>query len=120
TWASQSAYPTLAPGAISPTLTISFVNTGSKPWMGGMVGQQADLGIAADDRTWAALGVDWLSPARVAGQSESVVMPGALGPFAFRVRAPTVPGIYRIALRPVIDGTVWMEDQGVFLVIVVQ
>jgi hypothetical protein len=119
-WASQSPYPTLAPGAISPTLTVTFANTGSRPWVRGVAGQQANLGVAGDDRTWAALGVSWLSQDRVAAQSESVVMPGALGTFAFQVRAPTAPGVYRIALRPVIDGTLWLEDQGVFLVVTVQ
>jgi hypothetical protein len=28
-------------------------------------------------------------------------------------------GTYRLNLRPVIDGTVWLEDQGVFWLIVV-
>jgi len=33
------------------------------------------------------------------------------------VRAPIMRGIYRLNLRPVIDGTVWLEDQGVFWII---
>jgi hypothetical protein len=33
------------------------------------------------------------------------------------VRAPIARGVYRLNLRPVIDGTVWLEDQGVFWVI---
>jgi hypothetical protein len=36
------------------------------------------------------------------------------------VRAPSTPGVYAINLRPVIDGVVWMEDQGVFLIVTVQ
>jgi LPXTG-site transpeptidase (sortase) family protein len=34
--------------------------------------------------------------------------------FQFRVRAPATPGRYAIALRPIIEGTTWMEDYGVF------
>ncbi len=26
-------------------------------------------------------------------------------------------GVYRLNLRPVIDGTVWMEDQGIFWIL---
>ena len=118
-WASQSAYPTLAPGAISPTLTITFANTGSKTWTRGVGGAQANLGVVADDTEWAGFGVSWPSANRVATQSDALVPPGGLASFAFQVRAPAAAGVYRIALRPVIDGTVWMEDQGVFLVITV-
>ena len=48
-----------------------------------------------------------------------MVAPGEVGEFRFNVRAPTVRGTYRLNLRPVIDGTVWLEDQGVFWLIVV-
>ncbi len=119
-WAAQSTYPTLAPGALSGPLWIQFTNTGSRPWVMGAAGQQANLGVVMDNASWAALGVGWLSANRVAGQTEANVGPGAVGTFSFQVRAPSTPGVYRIALRPVIDGTTWMEDNGVFLVITVQ
>jgi len=47
------------------------------------------------------------------------VNPGGVGTFTFQLRAPSTPGVYRIAVRPVIDGTTWMENQGVFLVVTV-
>ena len=119
-WASQSAYPTLSPGATSGVLEIRFTNTGTKAWVKGAAGQQANLGIVGDDRSWAGLGVGWLTADRLAPQSESSIAPGAVGTFAFQVRAPTTAGVYRIWVRPVIDGTTWMEDDGVFLVITVQ
>jgi hypothetical protein len=84
------------------------------------MGQQANLGVVNDNNMWSALGVGWLSANRVAGQAETAVAPGSLATFTFQVRAPATPGVYRIALRPVIDGTTWMEDNGVFLVITVQ
>jgi hypothetical protein len=119
-WSAQSVYPTLSPGALSGPLWIQFTNTGSRPWVKGAAAQQANLGVVLDNASWAALGVGWLSANRVAGQTEASVAPGGVGTFAFQVRAPASPGVYRIALRPVIDGTTWMEDNGVYLVITVQ
>jgi uncharacterized protein YkwD len=118
-WAGQSPYPTLARNAVSGLLMIQYRNTGSQPWIKGVVGQQANLGVVNDNNMWSPLGIGWLSPNRVAAQMEPVVAPGGIATFQFMVRAPASPGVYRIALRPVIDGTTWMEDQGVFLVITV-
>lgn len=119
-WASQSPYPTLAPGALSAPLTLTFTNTGTRSWTKGLAGAQANLGIDLDDRTWAGLAVAWSTPDRPATQAEAVVSPGQTGSFTFQVRAPLQPGVYAIHLRPVIDGTVWMEDEGVFLVVTVR
>lgn len=118
-WASQSGYPTLRVGQTSAPLTISFTNTGSSPWVKGVLGKEARLGINLDDVTWAALGVNWPFASRVAVQSEANVAAGQTATFTFQVKAPTTPGVYSIHLRPVIDGTTWMEDEGVFLVVTV-
>lgn len=119
-WVGQTSYPTLAPGEVSGPLSITFANTGSRPWVRGTFGQQVNLGINRDDRTWSALGVDWPTPDRPAIQDQDTVAPGALGTFTFRVRAPAAPGVYAIHLRPVADGTVWLEDYGVFLYVTVR
>src|SRR5216117_231196 len=118
-WVSQSPYPTLQLGQVSGPLAIVFRNTGTQTWTKGVLGLEARLAINQDDAQWAPLGVNWLSANRVAAQSESTVAPGANATFAFQVRAPQTPGIYSLHLRPVIDGTTWMEDQGVFLTITV-
>jgi uncharacterized protein YkwD len=118
-WAGQSAYPTLRVGQTSAPLTISFTNTGSSPWLKGVLGQEARLGINLDDVTWASLGVNWPLQNRVAAQSEASVASGQTATFTFQVKAPATPGVYSIHLRPVIDGTTWMEDEGVFLVVTV-
>jgi len=118
-WASQSAYPTLAVGQTSVPLTISFTNTGASPWVKGILGQEARLGINLDDVTWASLGVNWPLQNRVAAQSEATVATGQTATFTFQVKAPSTPGVYSIHLRPVIDGSTWMEDEGVFLTITV-
>jgi glucose/arabinose dehydrogenase len=118
-WVSQSAYPTLQPGQVSGPLAIVFRNAGTQTWTKGVLGQEARLAINQDDAQWAPLGVNWLSANRVAAQSESSVPPGSNATFTFQVRAPQTAGIYSLHLRPVIDATTWMEDQGVFLRITV-
>ena len=118
-WVSQSTYPTLRAGETSAPLTITFANTGSSPWVKGILGQEARLGINLDDVTWATLAVNWPFASRVAVQSEPSVGAGQTGSFTFQVKAPATPGVYSIHLRPVIDGTTWMEDEGVFLIVTV-
>jgi glucose/arabinose dehydrogenase len=118
-WVGQSANPVLAPGATSGDLTITFRNNGNKPWVKGAAGQQANLGIRNDDRTWSSLAVGWLAPDRPAAQSEATVAPGANATFTFKVKAPQAPSTYVLALRPVIDGVTWLEDEGVFVAVTV-
>ena len=118
-WASESAFPTLAANQVSGPLTITFKNTGSQSWNKGTLGQEARLGVNLDDTTWSGLSVNWPFSTRPAIQTEATVAPGTLGTFTFQVRAPAVPGLYAIHLRPVIDGVTWMEDQGVFLYVTV-
>jgi hypothetical protein len=118
-WASQSAYPTLRAGETSAPLTITFTNAGTATWVKGVLGREARLGINLDDVTWASLGVGWPLQNRVATQTEATVAPGQTATFTFQVKAPSTPGVYSIHLRPVIDGTAWMEDDGVFLIVTV-
>jgi hypothetical protein len=63
--------------------------------------------------------VGWPFASRVAVQTEATVAAGQVGTFTFQVKAPASPGVYSIHLRPVIDGTTWMEDDGVFLIVTV-
>src|SRR5260370_41683524 len=97
-WASQSAYPTLRAGQTSAPLTISFTNTGSSPWVKGVLGQEARLGINLGDVTWAALGANWPFASRVAGQSEAMVAAGQTASFTLQGKGPATPGVYSIHL----------------------
>jgi hypothetical protein len=124
-WFGQSGYPTLCPGERS-TAVVAFYNSGSRGWVQGSLGEVAYLGTWApepgQDRA-SALGGDGAqgSPAtgwprfnRVAVQPAPYVGPGQVAWFQFTVIAPSVPGTYRLSIRPLIEGAQWMEDYGVF------
>jgi hypothetical protein len=115
-WVDQSADLTLEPGATG-TFTVRFRNVGTAPWVRGVLGQQAGLGIVGDGE---ALMADWPSADRVAVQNEAVVAPGEIGTFTFNAKAPAKLGIYALGLRPVIDGITWLEDEGVHFTMTVQ
>ena len=115
-WAGQSANPTLAPGQAA-TLVVALRNTGYRGWYAGSPGQQANLGTNSPlDATHAELGLG----NRLAVQSTSYVGPGQTGWFQFDIQAPSTPGTYRLDVRGVIDGAVWLEDAGVYWTITVR
>jgi hypothetical protein len=119
-WHSQSDYLVMSPGQVA-NFWIKFTNTGTESWNRGIWGRQANLGLNGDDKAPYRLGMaaNWLWDDRIATTVVPLVSPGEIGEFRFNVRAPMARGTYRLNLRPVIDGTVWMEDQGVFWLIVV-
>jgi hypothetical protein len=117
-WQSQSNYLIMSPAQVGD-FWIKFTNTGTETWTRGIWGRQANLGLNRDDKEPYRLGMaaDWLWDDRIATTFTPTVAPGEVGEFRFKVRAPIARGVYRLNLRPVIDGTVWLEDQGVFWVI---
>lgn len=122
-WYAQSTYPELRVGETT-SLWISFKNTGTAPWVRGVWGQQANLGLNLDDKTPYQLGMNvnanWLWDDRIATTDAAVVNPGEIGQFNFKLTAPSRPGIYSLHVRPVVDGSAWMEDDGVYLNITVR
>ena len=60
---------------------------------------------------------DWLSVNRVTSTTTDYVGPDEVGWFEFTVRAPAAAGDYRLALRAVVDGVTWLEDDGIFFTI---
>src|SRR6266851_10026494 len=97
-WIDQSPWPTLRPGAIV-SYTIHFRNTGTEAWQRGVTGRQVNLGVSGDSTAAADAGmaVGWLSTNRVATTSEPSVAPSAIATFTFALRAPPLPGTYRLA-----------------------
>jgi hypothetical protein len=118
-WVTQSAWPTIAVGQ-ETTMSVTFRNAGATTWTKGTA-HEARLGTSGDDRTFATLGmsVGWPIPDRPAVQDAASVPTGASTTFTFRVRGVR-PGTYSLHLRPVVDGITWMEDEGVYMVVVVR
>lgn len=119
-YAGQSADPTLSAGQVA-TLVVALRNTGSRGWYVGSAGQEANLGTnAPTDVARPDLASNWLSANRLATTTTSYVGPGETGWFQFQVRAPSAPGLYRLDVRGVVDGTTWLEDSGIYFLIQVQ
>jgi hypothetical protein len=118
TWQGQSDYLIMQPGAVA-SFWIRFSNSGTEAWDRGVWGRQANLGLNRDNKLPYLLGMaaSWLWDDRIATTTAARVAPGDIAEFRFSVRAPLSRGVYRLDLRPVIDGTTWMEDQGVFWII---
>lgn len=119
-YAGQDPWPVLYPGQVS-AYAVRFRNNGSDHWKIGEPTREVRLGVAGDDRSFDALGMNvrWLSPDRIAQPTAQEVHPGEIGTFAFALRAPAKPGTYMLPLRLVIDGVAWLEDQGVYVQITV-
>lgn len=124
-WYGQSGNASLCPGR-TIVATVGYMNTGTLGWYRDLPGAAALLGTwgpdPGQDRPSALGGTDvgWPAPARVAVQPAPYVGPGQVAWFTFTIRAPAAPGTYRLGLRPVIDGTTWLEDQGVSWTVVVK
>jgi len=119
-FAAQSPNPTLAPGQTT-TLVVALKNTGYRGWYLGSPGQQTNIATADPlDASRPDLAVSWLSLNRPATTTTAYVGPDQVGWFQFQVKAPATPGVYRLAVRGVVEGTTWLEDAGISFTITVQ
>jgi hypothetical protein len=116
---SRSTDPTIGIGTVA-TLTLTFSNAGTASWVRGGP-SEARLGVKEEDRTFVNLGmaVDWPHPARPAVQREPSVAPGQTATMSFAVRGVQA-GVFRLQLRPVVEGVAWMEDEGIVVVVTVR
>jgi uncharacterized lipoprotein YddW (UPF0748 family) len=130
-WYGQSGYSTLCPGQTA-TAVVAYYNSGTRGWLANTMGQVAYLGTwnpePGQDRA-SALGGDggagspstgWPRHNRVAVQPAQWVGPNQVAWFQFTIVAPSAPGTYRLAIRPLIEGAQWMEDFGVFWIVTVR
>ena len=116
-WSAQSADPTVLIGATAK-LVVALKNIGSRGWYNDGAGQQVVIATNdPQDSDRSELAGDWLSANRVTSTTTDYVGPGDVGWFEFTVRAPATAGDYRLALRGVVDGVTWLEDDGIFFTI---
>ncbi len=118
-WVRQSADPVIGLGQTA-SVSIVFKNTGSGRWIKGSP-SEVRLGVKGDATTFADAGLasKWLSPTRPAAQTEAEVLPGATATFTFDVKGAK-RGTFSLALRPVVDGVAWLEDDGVDVTVTVR
>ena len=124
-WWGQSGYMRLCPGD-TRTATLAYYNSGSFGWVAGRMGEAAYLGtwqsepgqdqpsILGGDGQLGSPATGWPRFNRIAQQPAPYVGPGQIAWFQFAVRAPSLPGTYRLYVRPLIEGATWLEDIGVF------
>jgi uncharacterized lipoprotein YddW (UPF0748 family) len=130
-WYGQSGYATVCPGGRFTGL-VRYFNSGSRGWVLGKMGEAAYLGtwepepgqdratILGGDGQFGSPNTGWPRYNRVAVPTTTWVGPGQIGWFEFAMQAPSVPGTYRLSIRPLIEGTTWMEDYGVFWYVTVR
>jgi hypothetical protein len=128
-WYGQSGYPTLCAGQISRA-TVAYFNSGSLGWeiapntaayLGtwNPVPGQDQASLIGGDGTHGSPNTRWAGYNRPAmlpsiGRYGTYVGPGQVAWFQFTVKAPPIPGTYRLYIRPLIEGVQWMEDVGVY------
>jgi peptidoglycan/xylan/chitin deacetylase (PgdA/CDA1 family) len=122
----RSGFPTLCPGS-STTVTIAFENTGSVGWYGnaalgtwGPEPGQDRASTLGGDGTDGSPATSWSHSNRPAVQTTPYVGPGQVMWFQFGVQAPTAPGAYKLALRPLLEGQQWLEDPGLTFYVLVK
>ena len=115
----------LCPGA-QATGVVAYFNSGARGWVLGKMGEAAYLGTwwnepgqdepstLGGDGQYGSPNTGWPRYNRVAVPTTAWVGPGQIGWFRFTIQAPTTPGTYRLGIRPLIEGTTWMEDYGVY------
>ena len=116
-WSGQSTDPNVIIGATAK-LVVALKNTGSRGWSNDAVGQHVVMATNdPQDSDRSELAGDWLSANRLTSTTTDYVGPGEIGWFEFTVRAPATAGEYKLALRAVVDGVTWLEDDGIFFTI---
>jgi hypothetical protein len=130
-WFGQSGYMALCPGDTKQA-TVAYYNVGSRGWVNGRMGEVAYLGtsgpepgqdnasILGGDGQLGSPNTGWPRFNRIAQQPADYVGPTQVAWFQFTVKAPTAAGAYVVSLRPMIEGAQWMEDYGVYWVVVVK
>src|SRR5438876_3753224 len=129
-WYGQSVYMRLCPGGTARA-PLAYYNSGSLGWVAGRMGEVAYLGtwgsepgqdqpsILGGDGQLGSPATGWPRFNRIALQPAPYVGPGQVAWFQFNLQAPSLPGTYRLYVRPLIEGTAWLEDIGVIWQVVV-
>ena len=122
----RTGFPTLCPGGTA-TVTIAFLNTGSLGWYGNAAlgtwgpepGQDRASALGGDGSSGTPA-TSWSRANRPGVQSMPYIGPGQVMWFQFAVQAPATPGVYKLGLRPLLEGQQWLEDPNLTFAVVVK
>ncbi len=122
----RSGFPTLCGGG-STTVTIAFQNTGSLGWYGNAAlgtwgpepGQDRASALGGDGSAGTPA-TNWSRANRPGIQSMPYIGPGQVMWFQFGVQAPSAPGVYKLGLRPLLEGQQWLEDPNLTFYVIVK
>jgi hypothetical protein len=93
-------------------------NVGNIPWQKGVQYNQVNMGTTGpQDRKSPFCDSTWISPngcARAATTNESVVNPGETATWQFWVTAPKDSTSFIEGFNPVMDGTAWLNNPGLY------
>ena len=122
----RTGYPILCPGSTA-TVTIAFQNIGSLGWYGNAAlgtwgpepGQDRASALGGDGSSGSPA-TGWARANRPGIQSIPYIGPGQVMWFQFAVQAPAVPGVYKLGLRPLLEGQQWLEDPNLTFYVLVK
>jgi peptidoglycan/xylan/chitin deacetylase (PgdA/CDA1 family) len=122
----RSGFPTLCVGGTA-NVTIAFLNTGSLGWYGNAAlgtwgpepGQDRASALGGDGSAGSPA-TSWSRANRPGVQSMPYIGPGQMMWFQFSVQAPPLPGVYKLGLRPLLEGQQWLEDPGLTFYVLVK
>jgi hypothetical protein len=107
------------PAALSPDthyyVHVGALNTGNTTWTNSG-SNPVHLGTShATDRISAFCDPSWINCNRPAALDQASVAPGQIGTFSFAIKTPASYGIYSEYFNPVVEGSAWMNDIGMYL-----
>jgi hypothetical protein len=95
-------------------LQMKALNTGNSTWSNSG-SNPVDLGTSSPlDRASAFCDGSWIGCNRPARMVEPSVAPGQVGTFNFTVKTPSSYGVSKEYFRPVVEGSMWMNDLGMY------
>jgi hypothetical protein len=91
-------------------LQLKIKNTGGTVWTNA----NFNLGTSNPQNRVSAFAYNWLTNNRPARLSENSVQPGGTGTFTFSIKTPAQATNTSEYFEPVIDGTAWLPDMGLY------
>jgi len=104
--------------ALSPNTTyyasVFAKNSGNTVWSNNGINPVLLATSSPIDRSSTFFNSSWANTNRAAVLKENSVQPGQMGTFEFSLTTPSNVGLYNEYFRPVVEGSMWMNDVGMY------